>query len=93
MTGEKQMTSKGTESSAPAVPRDGGVSGEPQKGRLPNGYISIHFIRTTDQVSQYAYSLLYIYIYLMLQEDNWSSTPLIQGKLDIRRCKIGTLIS
>ncbi|CAN6344845.1 unnamed protein product [Urochloa humidicola] len=35
MTGEKQMASKGTEASAPAVPPD--VSREPQKGRLPNG--------------------------------------------------------
>ncbi|CAN6346952.1 unnamed protein product [Urochloa humidicola] len=31
------MTSKGTEAAAPAVPPDGGVSREPQKGRLPNG--------------------------------------------------------
>ncbi|WVZ97095.1 hypothetical protein U9M48_042656 [Paspalum notatum var. saurae] len=37
MTSEKQMTSKGTEASAPAVPPDGVVSKEPQKGRLPNG--------------------------------------------------------
>ncbi|CAL5094789.1 unnamed protein product [Urochloa decumbens] len=37
MTSEKQMTSKGTEASAPAVPAGGGVSREPQKGRLPNG--------------------------------------------------------
>ncbi|KAG0517430.1 hypothetical protein BDA96_09G088800 [Sorghum bicolor] len=38
MTGEKQMTSKGTESSSSSVPPDGVVSREPQKGgRLPNG--------------------------------------------------------
>lgn len=38
ITSEKQMTSKGTESSSSSVPPDGGVSREPQKGgRLPNG--------------------------------------------------------
>ncbi|PAN16651.1 hypothetical protein PAHAL_3G074900 [Panicum hallii] len=37
MTSEGQMTSKGTEASAPAVPPDEGVRREPQKGRLPNG--------------------------------------------------------
>ncbi|CAN6349346.1 unnamed protein product [Urochloa humidicola] len=37
MTSEKQMTSKGTEASAPAVPPDVGANREPQKGRLPNG--------------------------------------------------------
>jgi len=37
MTSEGQMTSKGTEASAPAVPPDEGVRKEPQKGRLPNG--------------------------------------------------------
>jgi hypothetical protein len=34
---EKQMASKGTEGSAPAVPPDGAVSRELKKGRLPNG--------------------------------------------------------
>lgn len=38
MTTEERKTLKGTESSAPSVPPDGGVSKEPQKGgRLSNG--------------------------------------------------------
>jgi myb proto-oncogene protein len=37
MMSEGQMTSKGTEASAPAVPPDEVVRREPQKGRLPNG--------------------------------------------------------
>jgi hypothetical protein len=44
MTSEGQMTSKGTEASAPAVPPDEGVRREPQKGRLPNGYMFIHLL-------------------------------------------------
>ena len=44
MTSEGLMTSKGTEASAPDVPPDEGVRKEPQKGRLPNGYMSIHLL-------------------------------------------------
>ena len=40
---EGQMTLKGTEASAPDVPPDG-VRREPQKERLPNGYMFIHLL-------------------------------------------------
>ena len=47
--------------------------------------------RTADLVLLLHYVYSFLYIYLMLQEDNWSSTPLIEGKLDCRRGKISTL--
>jgi len=55
-------------------------------------WVYVHpLIRTANLVLHYVYSFLYIY--LMLQEDNWSSTSLIKGKLDCRRGKVSTLVS
>jgi hypothetical protein len=59
MTTEELKTLKGTESSAPSVPPDGGVSKEPQKGGEIAQWVNFYpLIGTIHQVLHYAYSFL-----------------------------------
>ena len=58
MTTEERKTLQGTESSAPSVPPDGGVSKEPKKGEITQWVNFYPLIGTTHQVLRYACSFL-----------------------------------